>query len=86
MSSKSLVGIHWLSLIWLVAILILSAVSLYQTNKARATDDPTTELSKIYALNIALVVLVGIILMPLFWWTYRQSRIGFSANMVEVVF
>ena len=86
MSNKTLIGLHWLSIIWIIVILILASVSLYQTNEAKKNDDPTEHLNQLRGLNIASVVLVVVLLIPLLWWIYKQSKIGFSSSIVEVVF
>ena len=86
MSNKALVGIHWLSLIWIIIILVLSSISLYKTQQAQKADDPTNDLNIVKHVDIALVVFVSIILLPLLYWCYKQSKIGFAADMIDVVF
>lgn len=86
MSGKSLIGLHWLSIIWLFTILIITAITLYEAGLAKKEEDPTPYINHIQALSIAAVVLVAVLLLPLLGWCYKQSRIGFSSEMIEVNF
>ena len=86
MTSKGLVGVHWLSLVWLIIILVLSAVTLYETMQAQKAEDPSDKINTIQHLSIASVVFVSILIMPLLYWVYKQSKIGFGSDMMEVVF
>ena len=86
MSSKGLVGLHWLSIVWIIIILILSAVTLYEIVQAHKEDDPTKRLSYAENLSIASVVFISVLLLPLLYWIWKQSKIGFSSEMIDVVF
>ena len=86
MANKGLIGLHWLSLIWLIIILILVSVSLHQINQAQKLEDPTEKISTVQHLNITAVVFVSVILLPLIYWIWKQSNAGFSSEMVDISF
>lgn len=84
-TNKTLVGIHWLSLVIMFAILIMASISLYRAGEAKNAIDPTDDINIIYNTNIALIIFIVIIIIPMLMWCYKQSKVGFGSTMVNVV-
>lgn len=72
-SEKTVVSLHWLTLVYVIAMLIMAAIASWEIQKLKDKPLDPDARNAALSLNIALSVLLGLLLIPLIWWAWKMA-------------